>query len=82
MKRLARYFETSCYLFGAFGLFGMTACAYIDPSAVTYVVQAAAGIVIALGAVVGIYWRRAKKKLNDKMGVDLDKNKEVESDEV
>ena len=28
----------------------------------TYVIQAVAGIVVAVGAVVGIYWRKAKKK--------------------
>ena len=63
-------------------LFGINAQAYIDPSVVTYVIQAVAGVVIAVGAAVGIYWRRAKKKLNEKLGVDENKNKEVESDEI
>lgn len=63
-------------------LFGVNAQAYIDPSVVTYVIQAVAGVVIAVGAAVGIYWRRAKKKLNEKLGVDENKNKEVESDEI
>ena len=56
--------------------------AYVDPSVITYSVQAIAGIVIALGAAVGIYWRRAKKKIDDKLGLDENRNKEVESDEV
>lgn len=48
----------------------------------TYVIQAVAGVVIAVGAVAGIYFRRAKKKLNDKLGIDENRNKEVESDEI
>lgn len=63
-------------------LFGVTSKAYIDPSVVTYVIQTVAGVAIAIGAAVGIYWRRAKKKLNDTLGVDENKNKEVESDDI
>lgn len=63
-------------------LFGVNANAYIDPSVITYLIQAIAGVVIAIGAVVGIYWRRAKKKINDKLGVDENRNKEVESDDI
>ena len=55
---------------------------YIDPSVMTYAIQAGAGIVIAIGAFVGLYFRKAKKKVNKKLGVDENKNKEVESDEV
>ena len=55
---------------------------YIDPSVVTYLVQAVAGVVIAVGAAVGIYFRKAKKKVNDKLGIDENKNKEVETDEI
>lgn len=63
-------------------LFGENGQAYIDPSVTTYVIQAVAGIVVAVGAAVGIYWRKAKKKLNDKLGVDENRNKEVESDDI
>lgn len=63
-------------------LFGANAQAYIDPSVATYAIQAIAGIAIAIGAVVGIYFRRAKKKINEKLGVDENKNKEVESDDI
>ena len=55
---------------------------YIDPSVMTYAIQAGAGIVIAVGAFVGLYFRKAKKKVNKKLGVDENKNKEIESDEV
>lgn len=56
--------------------------AYIDPSATTYLIQAIAGIVIAIGSVAVIFWRRAKKKLKDKVGIDFDKNKETEEQVV
>ena len=52
--------------------------AYIDPSATTYLIQAIAGVVIAVGSVAIIFWRRAKRKLKDKVGIDFDKNKETE----
>ena len=63
-------------------MFGLNAEAYIDPSAVTYVIQAVAGLVIAVGAVVGIYFRRAKKKVNETLGIDENAHKEVESDDI
>lgn len=55
---------------------------YIDPSVMTYAIQAGAGIIIAVGAFVGLYFRRAKKKVNKKLGIDENKNKEVESDDI
>ena len=62
--------------------FAISANAYLDPSVMTYVIQAVAGIVIAVGAVVGIYWRKFKKKVNDKLGIDENANKGVEEDIV
>lgn len=62
--------------------FGVNGSAYIDPSVMTYMIQAIAGAVIAIGAAVAIYWRRAKKKVQDKMGIDENKNKDVESDDI
>ena len=63
-------------------LFGVNGQAYIDPSVMTYLIQAVAGVVIALGAGLGIYWKKAKKKAADKLGIDENRNKEVESDEI
>lgn len=63
-------------------LFGADTYAYIDPSVVTYVIQAVAGVAIAVGAAIGIYWRKAKKKIDDKLGIDENRNKEVESDDI
>ncbi len=82
MKKLLRA-AGLVYAMGAFMLlFGANGSAYIDPSVMTYVIQAVAGIVIAVGAAIGIYWRKAKKKINDTLGVDENRNKEVESDEI
>lgn len=63
-------------------MFGVNGNAYIDPSVTTYIIQAVAGLVIAVGAVVAVYFRRAKKKINDKLGIDENRNKEVESDDI
>jgi hypothetical protein len=37
-----------------------------------------AGIVVAVGAFFTIYWRRAKKKVQDKLGIDENANKASE----
>ena len=63
-------------------LFSVNVKAYIDPSVMTYTIQAVAGIAIAIGAAFAMYWRKAKKKINKKLGVDENKNKEVETDEI
>ncbi len=55
---------------------------YIDPSVMTYAIQAIAGILIAVGAAIGIIWRKSKKKVTNKLGIDENRNKEVESDEI
>ncbi len=55
-----------------------TAHAYVDPSVSSYLVQAIASIVIAVGAFVAIYWRRAKKKVQNKLGIDENARKEKE----
>ncbi len=73
------------YLFLMGGL--MLACtvnaaAYLDPSVMTYTIQVVAGVVVAVSAVIGVYWRRAKKKFQEKMGIDENAKKEVEDDVV
>lgn len=56
--------------------------AYLDPSVMTYTIQIVAGIVVAVSAVVGIWWRKAKRKVQDKLGIDENAGKEVEEDIV
>lgn len=54
--------------------------AYIDPSVMSYTVQAVAGVAIALGVVFGVVWRRIKKGANRALGRDENAGKEVEDD--
>ena len=80
MKKIIEYvFTTMFFTIGFALLFSMNVRAYIDPSVMTYTIQAVAGIIIAIGAAVGIYFRKMKKKVNDKFGIDENKNKEVET---
>ena len=72
----------SLYLVVHTGWTSLNVAAYIDPSVMTYVIQVVAGIVVAVGAVVGVYWRKAKKKVQDKLGIDVNAKKEVEEDIV
>ena len=82
MKKITRFSALALTACAAMLLFGANGEAYIDPSVMTYIIQAVAGIIIAVGAVVGIYWRKARKKVNDTLGIDENRNKEVESDEL
>ena len=59
-----------------------SANAYIDPSVMTYMIQAVAGIAVAVGASVGIFWRKAKREAKEKLGVDFEGKKETEEDVV
>lgn len=63
-------------------MFGLNANAYIDPSVMTYMIQVIAGIAVAVGAVAGIYIRKIKRNVSRKLGIDENKNKEVESDDI
>lgn len=63
-------------------LLNLNVAGYIDPSVMTYAIQAIAGVIIAVGAFLGIYLRKAKKKLNNKLGIDENRNKKVETDDI
>jgi hypothetical protein len=67
---------------GVYLLLPGAAYAYLDPSVATYAIQVVAGVVVAVGAVVGIYWRKAKKKVADRLGIDENVGKELEDDVV
>ena len=56
--------------------------AYVDPSVMSYTVQAIAGDAIALGVVFGVVWRKIKKGANKALGRDENSGKEVEDDIV
>ena len=54
--------------------------AYVDPSVMSYTVQAIAGVAIALGVVFGVVWRKVKRGANKVIGRDENAGKEVEED--
>ena len=72
--------STVMCFYGMWLMFTIRAEAYIDPSVMTYVIQVVAGVIIAIGAAIGIYVRKAKKKVQDKLGID--DVKEQESDDI
>ena len=80
MTKIGEYLSTGLMVYGIWLMFTLRAEAYIDPSVMTYVIQAVAGVIIAIGAAIGIYIRRARKKVQDKLG--LDETKEQESDDI
>ncbi len=58
------------------------AFAYVDPSVTTFAFQAIAAVVIAAGAVIGVVWRKAKKKAAQVLNIDENAGKVVEEDLV
>ena len=82
MKKINKIGILSVYTLLVIIMLSETALAYIDPSVMTYAIQAVAGMVIAVGAFIGIYFRKIKKNVQNKLGIDENKNKEVESDEI
>jgi len=54
-KFLGHAFKFTYFFSCFFALFTVQVHAYIDPSAVTYVIQAVAGVLIALGAAFTIF---------------------------
>lgn len=54
--------------------------AYLDPSVMTYAIQAVAGILIAVSAGIGIYFNKAKKKVSDALSLENESKKEKEED--
>lgn len=57
------------------------AYAYVDPSVMTYTIQALAGVAVALSAVFGVMWRRARRVVLRVLKIDENHGKVVE-DEV
>ena len=54
--------------------------AYVDPSVLSYTVQAIAGVAIALGVVFGVVWRKIKRGAGKALGRDENSGKEVKDD--
>ena len=64
-KKTLRQVNRICFLFiGLFFMCTTSVKAYIDPSVMTYAIQAISGIVIALGTVGSLLFRRLRRKLH------------------
>ena len=71
------------YIYFAICLFFLSTIhvnAYIDPSVMTYAIQAIAGTAIALGTFVSVYWRKIRKLFIKEFNTSNDKN--TESDDL
>lgn len=60
--------------------FTLTSSAYVDPTTTTFLFQALAGVVAVVGTAIVIFWRRAKRKVGKMLGIDENKNLEVEDE--
>ncbi len=78
MKKIGKFVTLICISL----ILMINAKAYLDPSVMTYTIQIVAGVVVTVGAVVGVYWRKMKKKLHHKLGVDENMKKEIEDDVI
>lgn len=70
------------YLTGIAAMLTVPAFAYVDPSVTTFALQAIAAVVVAAGAVIGVVWRKAKKKAMNALNIDENAGKKVEDDLV
>ena len=74
-----------------FDIFSVTVCAailsfafispayaYVDPSVMTYTIQALAGVAVALSAVAGVAFRRTRKKIMKALNIDENAKKEAD----
>lgn len=82
MKKSERLFLILMLILSLNIAFMSHAFAYVDPSVTTYAIQAVVGVVVAVGAVAAIWWRKAKKKVADKLGIDENAKKATEADVV
>lgn len=65
---------------GLTAFFTLSASAYVDPTTTTFLFQALAGVVAVVGTAIVIFWRRTKKKVGKILGIDENKNMEVEDE--
>ena len=54
--------------------------AYIDAATMSMVFAGVAGVAVTIGAAIAVYFRRVKHKVSEKLGIDENRNKEVESE--
>ncbi len=79
MRKLFKY---AYFSIAFFFLFMIPVQAYIDPSVMSYAIQAIAGVAIALGTVFSLYWRKLLKVFRTLFRVKSNHHSENESDEI
>lgn len=66
-------------------MFNLTASMYIDPATTSFIIQIGAGIIIAAGTFIGIFWskikRLFKKKKNETPAIDVSEVNSLHSNE-
>ena len=62
MKKTSSTLKRSMLLILIGILFCTNVAAYVDPATTSYVIQIVAGVVIACGTAVGIFWNKIKRK--------------------
>ncbi len=75
-------FDAVSVLFASSVVWAATAApaqAYVDPSVMTYTIQALAGVAVALSAVIGVAWRRLRRVVLKMLKVDENAGKTVET---
>lgn len=78
LRKVLKYcYFLVCFLF----LFTKQVNAYLDPSVMTYAIQAVAGIAIALGTVFGLYWNKLYRFLRIHFHIK-EKKTDKETDEM
>ncbi|MCI8469187.1 MAG: arylsulfatase [Eggerthellaceae bacterium] len=80
-RLILRAYDALCLLVMAAALVALwpsPALAYVDPSVMTYTIQALAGVAVALSAVLGVALRRSRRVIMRLLHIDENANKEVE----
>lgn len=85
---LVKRISVACFDFAALVLLGAViiagtpafAYAYVDPSVMTYTIQALAGVAVALSTVFGVVYRRFRKRIVRTLGIDENKGKVIDPD--
>lgn len=66
-------------------MFNLTASMYIDPATTSFIIQIGAGVVIAAGTFIGIFWskikRLFKKKKEETPAIDASEVNSIHSSE-
>lgn len=80
MKKTKTFFKFTYFFFAFSLLFSITSFAYIDPATTSYLIQIVAGVVIAAGATVGIFWKKIKMSFRRKKMERLEKSLKKKAD--